>query len=80
MHNALLTTDRAYSNEAGFQKTQSLEAADFWASILNFLGKIPVLGILFPLTAGKQRHHQQPRQLRGLRDEGVKVSQLKRRE
>jgi hypothetical protein len=51
VHNALLTTDRAYSNEAGFKKL-SPRGSGFWGSVLNFLGKIPVLGVLFRSLPG----------------------------
>jgi hypothetical protein len=51
VHNALLTTDRAYSNEAGFKKLKP-RGGGFWGSVLNFLGKIPVLGILFRSLPG----------------------------
>ncbi|HMF48858.1 MAG TPA: DUF4157 domain-containing protein [Candidatus Saccharimonadales bacterium] len=51
VHNALLTTDRAYSNEAGFNKL-SPRGSGFFGRILNFLGRIPVLGILFRLLPG----------------------------
>jgi hypothetical protein len=51
VHNALLTTDRAYSNEADFKKLKPREGG-FWGSVLNFLGKIPVLGILFRSLPG----------------------------
>ena len=51
VHNALLTTDRAYSNEAGFSKL-SPQGSGFFGRILNFLGKIPVLGILFRSLPG----------------------------
>jgi len=51
VHNALLTTDRAYSNEAGFKKL-SPRGSGLWGSVLNFLGKIPVLGILFRSLPG----------------------------
>ncbi|MGE5217816.1 MAG: DUF4157 domain-containing protein [Chloroflexota bacterium] len=51
VHNALLTTDRAYSNEAGFKKL-SPTGSGFFGRLLNFLGKIPVLGILFRSLPG----------------------------
>lgn len=51
VHNALLTTDRAYSNEAGFKKL-SPRGSGFFGRLLNFLGKIPVLGILFRALPG----------------------------
>ena len=51
VHNALLTTDRAYSNEADFKKLKP-RGGGFWGSVLNFLGKIPVLGILFRSLPG----------------------------
>jgi hypothetical protein len=51
VHNALLTTDRAYSNEAGFKKL-SPTGSGFFGRLLNFLGKIPVLGILFRALPG----------------------------
>jgi hypothetical protein len=51
VHNALLTTDRAYSNEAGFNKL-SPSGSGFFGRLLNFLGKIPVLGILFRSLPG----------------------------
>jgi len=51
VHNALLTTDRAYSNEAGFNKLGP-RGSGFFGRILNFLGRIPVLGILFRLLPG----------------------------
>jgi hypothetical protein len=53
VHNALLTTDRAYSNEAGF-KELSPRGTGFWGRILNFLSDIPVLGILFRLLPGNK--------------------------
>lgn len=51
VHNALLTTDRAYSNEPGF-KELSPRGTGFWGRVLNVLGNIPVLGILFRLLPG----------------------------
>ena len=51
VHNALLTTDRAYSNEPGFKKL-SPRGSGFFGRLLNFLGKIPVLGILFRSLPG----------------------------
>jgi uncharacterized protein DUF4157 len=51
VHNALLTTDRAYSNEADFKKLRP-RGGGILGSILNFLGKIPVLGILFRSLPG----------------------------
>jgi hypothetical protein len=51
VHNALLTTDRAYHNEADFRKLKP-RGGGFWGSVLNFLGKIPVLGILFRSLPG----------------------------
>ena len=51
VHDALLTTDRAYSNEAGFKKL-SPTGSGFFGRLLNFLGKIPVLGILFRALPG----------------------------
>ena len=48
VHNALLTTDRAYSNKARF-KELSPRGTGFWGRVLNFLSNIPVLGILFRL-------------------------------
>lgn len=51
VHNALLTTDRAYHNEADFKKLRP-RGGGFWGSVLNFLGKIPVLGILFRSLPG----------------------------
>jgi hypothetical protein len=51
VHNALLTTDRAYANEAGFKKL-SPTGSGFFGRLLNFLGKIPVLGILFRALPG----------------------------
>ena len=51
VHNALLTTDRAYHNEADFKKLKP-RGGGFWGSVLNFLGKIPVLGILFRSLPG----------------------------
>ena len=51
VHNALLTTDRAYSNEPDFNKLKP-RGGGFWGSVLNFLGKIPVLGILFRSLPG----------------------------
>lgn len=51
VHNALLTTDRAYHNEPGFRKLRP-RGGGFWGSVLNFLGKIPVLGILFRSLPG----------------------------
>jgi len=51
VHNALLTTDRAYSNEAGFKKL-SPTGSGFFGRVLNFLGRIPVLGILFRALPG----------------------------
>ncbi|MGE3154216.1 MAG: DUF4157 domain-containing protein [Nitrospiraceae bacterium] len=53
VHNALLTTDRAYSNEAGFRDL-SPRGTGFWGRVLNFLGNIPVLGILFRLLPGNK--------------------------
>lgn len=51
VHNALLTTDRAYSNEPDFKKLKP-RGGGVWGSVLNFLGKIPVLGILFRSLPG----------------------------
>lgn len=51
VHNALLTTDRAYSNEPGF-KELSPRGTGFWGRVLNVLSNIPVLGILFRLLPG----------------------------
>lgn len=51
VHNALLTTDRAYSNEPGF-KGLSPRGTGFWGRVLNFLSNIPVLGTLFRLLPG----------------------------
>lgn len=45
-HNALLTTDRAYSNRAEFNQLAP-RGSGFFGSLLNFLGNIPVLGLLF---------------------------------
>jgi len=53
VHNALLTTDRAYSNEPGF-KGLSPRGTGFWGRVLNFLSNIPVLGILFRLLPGNK--------------------------
>jgi hypothetical protein len=53
VHNALLTTDRAYSSDAGF-KNLSAKGSGFFGRLLNFLGKIPVLGILFRLLPGNK--------------------------
>jgi hypothetical protein len=51
VHNALLTTDRAYANEPGFKKLRP-RGSGFFGRLLNFLGKIPVLGILFRSLPG----------------------------
>lgn len=51
VHNALLTTDRAYSNTPEFNKLRP-SGSGFFGRLLNFLGKIPVLGILFRLLPG----------------------------
>jgi hypothetical protein len=53
VHNALLTTDRAYSNEAGFRQL-SPRGTGFWGRVLNFLSNIPVLGILFRILPGNK--------------------------
>jgi hypothetical protein len=53
VHNALLTTDRAYSNEAGFREL-SPRGTGFWGRVLNVLSNIPVLGILFRLLPGNK--------------------------
>jgi hypothetical protein len=53
VHNALLTTDRAYSNEAGFRQL-SPHGTGFWGRVLNFLSNIPVLGILFRILPGNK--------------------------
>jgi uncharacterized protein DUF4157 len=50
-HNALLTTDRAYSNEKDFNALKP-RGGGFWGSVLNFLGRLPVLGILFRALPG----------------------------
>ncbi len=53
VHNALLTTDRAYSNDAGFKDLRP-RGTGFWGRVLNFLSNIPVLGILFRLLPGNK--------------------------
>ena len=70
VHNALLTTDRAYSNQGGFNKLSPRGKRIFWAAI-EFPRQDSRIGDSVPGIAGKQRHAQQPRQLRGLCDEGV---------
>ncbi|TAH49043.1 MAG: DUF4157 domain-containing protein [Chloroflexota bacterium] len=51
VHNALLTTDRAYSNKPEFNQLRP-RGGGFWGSVLNFLGKLPVLGVLFRSLPG----------------------------
>jgi hypothetical protein len=50
-HNALLTTDRAYSNRPEFNQLRP-RGGGFWGSVLNFLGNLPVLGLLFRSLPG----------------------------
>jgi hypothetical protein len=51
VHNALLTTDRAYSNESDFKSLRP-RGGGFLGGLLNLLNNIPVLGILFRALPG----------------------------
>jgi hypothetical protein len=46
VHNALMTTDRAYSNQAEFNQLRP-RGGGFFGRVLNFLSNVPVLGLLF---------------------------------
>jgi Domain of unknown function (DUF4157) len=51
VHNALLTTDRAYSNQSEFANLRP-RGGGFFGRLLNILSNIPVLGILFRALPG----------------------------
>lgn len=51
VHNALLTTDRAYSNSSAFTQLRP-RGSGFLGRVLNFLSNIPVLGLLFRVLPG----------------------------
>jgi hypothetical protein len=46
VHNALMTTDRAYSNRPEFNQLRP-RGGGFFGRVLNFLSNVPVLGLLF---------------------------------
>jgi hypothetical protein len=51
VHNALLTTDRAYSDKSAFKSLRP-RGGGFLGGLLNLLSRIPVLGILFRALPG----------------------------
>ncbi len=53
VHNALMTTDRAYTSSPEFSQLTP-RGSGFWGSVLNFLGNIPVLGAPFRLLPGNK--------------------------
>jgi hypothetical protein len=53
VHNALLTTDRAYFGKPDFAKL-SPRGTGFFGRLLNFLGRLPVLGIVFRILPGNK--------------------------